>query len=48
MNCKKYIDLLPLYVTGDLTKGDIDDVRHHLEICDTCKEDVKKLPPAMK
>jgi len=42
MNCKKYIDLLPLYVTGDLDKPERDDVKAHLEQCENCREELQK------
>jgi len=42
MNCKKYIDLLPLYVTGDLDKPERDDVEAHLEQCENCREELQK------
>lgn len=43
MNCKKYINLLPLYVTGDLDKAELDDVKAHLKLCENCREELKQV-----
>ncbi len=43
MNCKKYINMLPLYATGDLDKAELDNVKAHLDSCDKCRDEFKQL-----
>jgi len=43
MNCKKYINLLPLYATGDLDNEELDDVKAHLKLCVNCREELKQV-----
>ena len=43
MNCKKYINLLPLYATGDLDNAELDNVKAHLKLCENCREELKQV-----
>jgi len=43
MSCKRYKEMLPLYVTGDLSRAEEQEVDHHVEGCAECRAEVDKL-----
>ncbi|KAA3632778.1 MAG: zf-HC2 domain-containing protein [Calditrichaeota bacterium] len=40
MNCKRFKELIPLYVLNELTGDEKSDVDNHLETCEECKIEI--------
>ena len=43
MNCERYKDMLPLYVSGDLTPKESEQIKKHLDTCADCQTEFKGL-----
>ena len=48
MDCKNVLELLPLYIEGELEKDEIKAVKEHLDSCKDCRNELKFLKSILK
>lgn len=48
MDCQEILELLPLYIEGELEKNEENAVKEHLKTCEKCKEELKFLESILK
>jgi len=48
MDCQEILELLPLYIEGELEKSEENAVKEHLKTCEKCKEELKFLESVLK
>ena len=48
MDCQEILELLPLYIEGELEKNEENAVKEHLKTCEKCKEELKFLESVLK